>query len=176
MHLRIQLQHDESDCAAACLAMILNYYGKAVSIRKLRIAAGTDTQGTSGYGIKACAEQYGLSCKGFTDPEKKSLKNIPFPAIFHVRKESIEHYVVVDSIKNGKVRIFDPADGIDKMPLSDFENWWSGVFFLLCPCDNFEKEKEDKTPIIRFFSLLKPHTLLLSKIIVSSIILTVFGV
>ena len=176
MHLRIQLQHDESDCAAACLSMILKFYGKAVSIRKLRLAAGTDTQGTSGYGIKVCAEQFGLSCKGFTDSEKKSLQSIPFPAIFHTKKDGIEHYVVVDSIKKGKVKIFDPADGIEKMTLAEFTNWWSGVFFLCCPCDNFEKEKEDKTPIMRFFSLLKPHTLLLSKIILSSIILTIFGV
>ena len=72
MKLRLHLQHDESDCAAACLAMILDYYGREVSIRKLRTAAGTDKQGTSGYGITVCANQYGLSCKGFFDSNKSN--------------------------------------------------------------------------------------------------------
>lgn len=176
MHLKLQLQHDESDCAAACISMILRFYGKSVNIRKLRTVAGTDRQGTSGYGIKVCAEEYGLSCKGFVDNEKQSINNIPFPAIFHMKKNSIEHYIVVNSIKKGMVKIYDPADGIVKMPLTDFLNWWTGVFFLLCPCETFVPEKEDKTPIVRFFSLLKPHTKLLSKILLSSIILTIFGV
>lgn len=176
MHLKIQLQHDESDCAAACIAMILEYYGRTVNIRKLRTAAGTDTLGTSGVGIVTCAEKYGLSCKGFACPDKNMLKDIPFPAIFHMRKDSIEHYVVVDSIRKDIVKIFDPAEGIIKMPLSEFIEWWTGVFFLSSPLETFKKEKEDKTPLVKFLTLLKPHKLLLSKIITTSCLLTLFGI
>ncbi|MCQ2591871.1 MAG: peptidase domain-containing ABC transporter [Treponema sp.] len=176
MQLKLRLQHDETDCAAACLGMILEYYGREVNIRKLRTVAGTDMQGTSGYGIKLCAEKFGLSCKGFAIPEKNRLNEIPMPAIFHTRKDSQEHYVVVESVKKGFVRIFDPAEGIVKMPLSDFISIWTGIVFLCCPSERFIKEKEDKSPIVKFFSLLKPHKLLLSKIIVASMILTIFGI
>ena len=176
MHLRIHLQHDESDCAAACLAMILDYYGREVNIRKLRTTAGTDTQGTSGYGIKVCAEKYGLNCKGFSIPEKNNLEKIPFPAIFHLRKNSVEHYVVVDSVKNKTIKIYDPAEGVVKMPVSEFIELWSGIFFLCFPSDRFEQKKEDKAPLLKFMALLKPHKVLLSKIMVSSLIITIFGI
>lgn len=35
-------QHDETDCAAACLSMICYYYNKKYSIAKLRDIIGTD--------------------------------------------------------------------------------------------------------------------------------------
>lgn len=176
MNMKLQLQHDESDCAAACLGMLLKYFGKEVNIRKLRTVAGTDRKGTSGYGIKVCAEKFGLTCKGFAAPDKLQLKDIPFPAIFHTNKNSLEHYVVVSGLKNNKVRVYDPAEGIKKIPLQEFLDYWTGIFFLCTPSDSFIQGKEDKTPIMKFFTLLKPHKVLLSKILLSSMILTLFGV
>lgn len=176
MKLKLHLQHDETDCAAACLAMILDYYGREVSIRKLRTAAGTDRQGTSGYGITVCAEQYGLSCKGFFATDKTMLKQLVFPAIVHTRKNGLEHYVVIEKIKNGIVRIFDPADGIKKEALDDFLGIWTGIFFLCSPKADFVKEKEDKNPLLKFFALLRPHIKLLLKILLASLILSVFGI
>lgn len=41
-------QQDETDCGAACIATIAKYYGKRISITKIRNIAGTDTKGTSG--------------------------------------------------------------------------------------------------------------------------------
>ncbi|MCR4733397.1 MAG: peptidase domain-containing ABC transporter [Treponema sp.] len=176
MKLKLHLQHDETDCAAACLAMILDYYGREVSIRKLRAAAGTDKQGTSGYGITVCAEQYGLSCKGFFATEKTMLQQLVFPAIVHTRKDGLEHYVVIESLKKGFLRIFDPADGIRKEKVESFLEIWTGIFFLCCPKDSFVKEKEDKNPLVKFFVLLRPHLKLLLKIIIASLLLSVFGI
>lgn len=176
MRMKILYQHDESDCAAACLAMILKYYGREVSIRKLRAVAGTDVHGTSGYGIKVCAEEFGLNCKGFAAPTLDVLTQIPLPGIFHTRKDSLEHYVVVDKVENGYVRIFDPAEGIKKIKQSDFEKIWSGVFFLCSQGNNFVKEKEDKIPLFRFLSVLNNYKLLLVKIISASFLLTLFGI
>lgn len=176
MSLKLQLQHDESDCAAACLSMVLKFFGREVNIRKLRTVAGTDMQGTSGYGIKVCAEKFGLSCKGFSAPDKKLISEIPFPAIFHTCKNSQEHYVVVESLKHNKLKVFDPAEGIKKVPLQEFYENWTGIFFLCSPSETFVTGKEDKTPMMKFFSLLQPHKHLLSKIFASSLVLTFFGV
>ena len=44
-------QMDETDCGAACLAIISKYHGKSISIARIRNLAGTDTQGTSAKGI-----------------------------------------------------------------------------------------------------------------------------
>ena len=39
-------QFDESDCGAACLAMIASHFGSHLSITKIREVAGTDREGT----------------------------------------------------------------------------------------------------------------------------------
>jgi len=51
MKLKPILQHDERDCGAACLAMILEHYGRHVPIQRIRSAAGSDTAGAETYKI-----------------------------------------------------------------------------------------------------------------------------
>lgn len=176
MKLKIEMQHDETDCGAACLRMILGYYGKEVSIRKLRLSANTDTLGTSGLGLSLCAEKNGLSCKGFHTPDKSIIHNIPFPAIFHIRRNSLEHYVVVSKLSGKTITIFDPAEGIIKLNIDEFFSYWTGIFFLCEPETNFVKSKEEQKPLLKFLSLLKQHKNLITKIIVSSLILCLFGI
>ncbi|MBP5568929.1 MAG: peptidase domain-containing ABC transporter [Treponema sp.] len=174
--LKIQMQHDESDCAAACLRMILGFFGKDVSIRKLRLNAMTDTQGTSGLGIAMCAKKNGLTCKAFTAPDKSMIFDIPLPAIFHIRNKSMEHYVVLSKVTNDSVTIFDPAEGVQKMKVEEFFALWTGIFFLCKPKDDFVKSKDEDSPFLKFFAVLKNHKQLLSKIIVSSLLLCSFGI
>ena len=123
------LQHDETDCGAACISIILQYYGKTVPLRKIRSAAGTDSVGTSGFGIVKGAEKFGLSCKGLMSLNKDKIEDIPFPAIFHI-KEHLDHYVVVYKVNRKFVFISDPAVGLRKIKRGDFFNWWTGVFFI----------------------------------------------
>ncbi len=40
-------QHDMTDCAAACLAMVCLHYKKETTITKLRDMMGTDLKGTN---------------------------------------------------------------------------------------------------------------------------------
>ena len=41
------LQHESAECGLACLAMIVNYYGKSISIITLRNKYKISLQGTS---------------------------------------------------------------------------------------------------------------------------------
>lgn len=169
------LQHDEADCGAACISIILQYYGKTVSLRKIRSMAGTDTIGTSGLGIVRGAEKFGLSCKGLMAPEKTKIENIPLPAIFHIH-EHLEHYVVVYKVTKKFIFISDPAIGLRKIKRDDFCKWWSGVFFILFPTAEFEKGNENRGLIFRFVYLLKPHKRLVIEILVASFLLSLFGI
>lgn len=169
------LQHDETDCGAACLSIVLNYYGKSVPIRRIRSAAGTDSIGTSGYGIVKGAERFGLSCKGLMAPEKNKIDEIPLPAIFHI-KENLDHYVTVYKLNKNYVFISDPAEGLRKIKREIFLSWWTGVFFILFPTSDFEKGNEDKGLLLRFTSLLKPHKRLVAEILIASLLLSLFGV
>ena len=44
-------QHDTTDCAAACLAMVCLHYKKEVTITRLRDMMGTDLKGTNLVGL-----------------------------------------------------------------------------------------------------------------------------
>lgn len=169
------LQHDETDCGAACVSIILKFYGKSVPLRRIRSVCGTDSVGTSGYGIVKGAEKFGLSAKGLMSPEKDKLDSIPLPAIFHVR-EKVEHYVVVYRITKKSVYISDPAEGLKKMPVEDFTKWWTGVFFILFPTGDFEKGNENRGLLLRFAYLLKPHKRFVGEVLLASLLLSLFGV
>lgn len=169
------LQHDLTDCGAACLSIVLQYYGKTVPLRRIRAACGTDSVGTSGYGIVKGAEKFGLSCKGLMSPEKDKLSEIPLPTIFHVR-EKVDHYVVVYKVSKKYVFISDPAEGLRKMTRSDFCTWWTGVFFILFPTGDFEKGNENRGLLLRFAYLLKPHKRMVTEILTASFLLSIFGV
>lgn len=65
-------QHDETDCGAACLASIAEYYGKRISISRIRYFSGTDCFGTSGFGLVKGASALGMSCRGIISEEKIS--------------------------------------------------------------------------------------------------------
>lgn len=54
-------QHDTTDCAAACMAMICMHYKKEITITKLRDIMGTDIKGTNLIGLSKCAETLGFT-------------------------------------------------------------------------------------------------------------------
>lgn len=176
MRIKCVLQHDETDCGAACLSTILQYYGKKVSLTKIRSEAGTDTAGTSGFGIVKGAAKFGLSCKGLAADDKDRIAEIPFPAIFHLHNNSQDHYVVLYKVRKNTVYISDPARGPRKIPLADFRKVWSGIFFILSPNSSFEKGSDKDGMLFRFFSLLKPYKKLVGQVFTASIILSLFGV
>ena len=171
----IVLQHDETDCAAACLATIAKHYGKTVAINRIRMLSGTDKMGTSGLGIVRGAEALGFSCKGVLSSEKNFHQGLPFPIIAHLKQDVMDHYVVVYKIGK-KVVVADPASGIEKVPLSVFQEKWTGVFFLLIPDSGFEQTKETKGLFSRFAYLLKPHKKILIEVAVASIVLSFLGI
>lgn len=49
--IKLIKQHDEKDCGVACLSMVLNFYDTSVPISKLRLMSGTNSQGTSAFGL-----------------------------------------------------------------------------------------------------------------------------
>lgn len=150
-------QHDETDCGAACLATIAKYYGKTVSISKIRFYAGTDVMGTSGVGIVKGAEKLGFSCRGMLGTEGVFCEDIPFPVICHVKKGLLDHYVVVYGKKEKNIIVADPDEGLIRLNEKDFYKLWTKIFFILLPEQKFSHTKETKGLFSRFFYLLKPY-------------------
>lgn len=169
-------QQDETDCGAACLATIAKYYGKRISITKIRNLAGTDTKGTSGKGIIKAASSIGFTCKALIAKEKKLRTDLPFPIIVHINRDGLEHYIVVYKIKQNKLLVADPADSLCWIKIDLFYQWWTGIFFFISPNSHFEKTNDDKTFFQRFWYLLQQNKTIAIEVFIASFVLTILGI
>ncbi len=169
-------QQDETDCGAACIATVAKYYGKRIAISKIRSMAGTDKIGTSAKGIEKAAGELGFTCKIMASHDKKFKDDLPLPLIAHVNRDGLEHYVVVYKIKRNRILVADPADSVLWIKKTEFNTWWSGIFFLIFPNQSFEKTGDDKSVFQRFWHLLAQNKSLGVEIFITSFIMTVLGI
>lgn len=95
-------QQDESDCGAACISTVAKFYGKRISVSKIRNVAGTDINGTSGKGIVRACESIGFSCKTMFSDKKLLKSEYPLPLIVHIKRDGLEHYIVIYKVKKTK--------------------------------------------------------------------------
>lgn len=170
------LQHDEFDCAPACLASVCKYYGKRIPLTVIRRLAGTDRDGTSGFGIIRGAEELGFSCKGGASTAKTLSADMMYPFIAHVKRDNLDHYVIVYKYKNNKVYIGDPACGLRIVKTDAFRAEWTGVFFIILPMEKFEKNKDTDTKLTRFIKILARYKKILVEVLVASILLSLLGI
>lgn len=169
------LQHDETDCAAACIAMISKYYGLKIPLGKIRDLASTDIIGTNVLGIKEAGEKLGFSVKAVRAEKDELTSDLSFPLIAHVNKGGLMHYVVVYKIKNGKLLIADPGIGLHKQSIEEFCEIWSGILVFLNPSEKFKAGNEKVGIFERFFFLIKPNKTLIFHITVATLINTFLG-
>ena len=100
-------QQSSSDCGAACLAMISQYWGKNLSLNYLRNLAGVGRSGASLKNLAKAAERLGY----MASPVRATLKPLVEqnkPWIAHWQGD---HYVVVYRLKGDRLLIADPAQG-----------------------------------------------------------------
>ncbi|MGK7954195.1 MAG: ABC transporter transmembrane domain-containing protein [Crocosphaera sp.] len=164
-------QQSGSDCGAACLAMIARYWGKKLSINRLRDIANVDRNGASLKGLCHAAESIGFSPR----PVKASLDKLAqqeLPAIVHWEGK---HYIVVYEITKKQVIVGDPAIGQKTLSYAEFQEHWTGYTLLLQPTVSLKNTQEVKTPFWQFFELVKPHGLVLFEIFIASLFIQVFG-
>ncbi len=91
--------------------MILRFYGKHVSINKLRDLASVSREGSSLYSIAQAAECLGFESRGLKTSWDR-LTKIELPAIAHWQGF---HFVVIYEVKRDRVTLADPAIGLRKI-------------------------------------------------------------
>lgn len=171
-------QHDTTDCAAACLAMICRYYKKDITITKLRDILGTDIKGTTLSGLEKGCKKLGFDTKAIRVDKEGILSKYTLPAIAHIiTDDGFSHFVVIQKIRKDKVVILDPANGYEKKDIDDFFINFDGVMLLLVPNNEFECSKNNEGKNLnKFISLLLPQKRLFLYSIIVSIMLTAMGI
>lgn len=77
-------QHDTTDCAAACMAMVCLHYKKETTIARLRDMMGTDLKGTNLIGLAKAAETLGFTSQAVRVDREGFLSAYTLPAIANI--------------------------------------------------------------------------------------------
>ena len=173
-------QIDETDCGAACLAMILKNYHSRVSIAHLRHIAKTNTEGTTALGLVKTAEKFDMNVQAVkADVSLFYMSDIQYPFIVHVIKDGglLHYYVVLKSTKR-KIIVADPdsTSGIKKMSKKAFEKEWTGITLFMVPKADFKPVKEKKNNLLSLFPYMFKQKKLVRNIIVAALLMTLISI
>ncbi|MGD1699453.1 ABC transporter transmembrane domain-containing protein [Dapis sp. BLCC M229] len=164
-------QQSSSDCGAACLAMISQYWGKRFSINQLRNLANVGRSGASLKNLAKAAESLGFQSR----PVRASLSRLEEQKDPWFAHWEGMHYVVVYKIKGKQVLIADPAMGKKWLSRSEFLGSWSGYALLLQPTQELRNAETGKVSLGNFFNVLWPYRNTILQIILMSVLIQVFG-
>ena len=127
------VQMDAVECGAASLVCVLGFHGRHVTLEEARRVCGVNRDGSSALQITAAAENYGLSCDGYS-VESEELADLKLPGILFW---GFDHFVVLEGWKRGEWRIMDPAAGQRWVSAEEFDAKFTGVVLELQPTDAF---------------------------------------
>ncbi|MCA8987893.1 MAG: cyclic nucleotide-binding domain-containing protein [Planctomycetaceae bacterium] len=125
-HLPWISQQAEADCGLACLAMIAEYFGKAVSLDELRQRWTVHPNGVSFRDLEQISDSVGLRATAVRI-DVDHLESVSMPVVVN-RTDS--HYVVVFQVDGEILTIGDPATGIYRLHLNEFKKLWGGHLML----------------------------------------------
>jgi NHLM bacteriocin system ABC transporter peptidase/ATP-binding protein len=132
------IQMESVECGAACLAMILGYYGRFVPLEDLRGQCGVSRDGAKATSVLAAARAHGLIAKGY-QAEAEALKGLTGPVIIFW---AFQHFMVVEGIRTryGRpvVAVNDPASGPRLMDWDEFDAGFTGVILSFERGPDFE--------------------------------------
>lgn len=151
-------QHDEQDCAAACIASVARFYGLKTPLISIRDACGTGMDGTSLKGIMEGFGKIGIDAKPFRSIDKAvgPLSMAGLPVILHtMRKDGGFHFVVLYRMTRNGALVMDPADGeYSEWSREELQAKWSGYIVCAKPRPDFRKGDFTVSTLARFAKVI----------------------
>jgi ATP-binding cassette subfamily B protein len=160
-------QLEFSDCGAACLAMVLRFYGREMRLEEVRDIVGSGRDGTDAGKILDGAERCGLRGRGLK-LDIEDLHELPPGAILHWE---FNHFVVFERMVRGGIEIVDPARGRRRIPMDSVSKSFTGIVLLVQPTAKFEPAKSTDNRVWNYLAQLLGQRHLLTRVIVTSVLL-----
>ncbi|MEV4891101.1 cysteine peptidase family C39 domain-containing protein, partial [Nonomuraea sp. NPDC055795] len=169
------LQMSNADCGAACLAMLLRYFGDRVSLHEVREVCAAGRDGVSAAAIVRAGGAFGLLVKGFrAEPDQAAA--LPLPLIAHW---GADHFVVVEEVTPLHVRVLDPARGRLRLSRAEFADGLGTLLLTAEPGEEFRPRKRRTVPFWRTYGAallrLPGARRLLAQVLAVSVVLQVLG-
>ena len=130
----VVMQMEALECGAACLAMVMAYYGKWVPLEQVRLDCGVSRDGSNAKNVMLAARHYGFEVHGYRMELDALRENATFPCIIHW---NFDHFVVLDGFKGNKAILNDPARGVVKLSMEQFDEGFTGVCITVAPGEGF---------------------------------------
>ena len=131
----VLLQMHASECGAACLGIVLGYFGRWVPLTELREKCEVSRDGSSAASILRASRHYGLECNGLS-VRAEQLKMLEFPLVLFWQ---FSHFLVLEGIDSRFYYLNDPSTGRRRVSAEEFEKSYSGIALRF-------KRGEDFTP------------------------------
>ncbi len=167
----VALQMNAVECGAACLAMILGYYGRPTRVSECYDRMGIGRDGVSARMVAQCARSYELKVKAFS-VAPSAFAAVQIPAIVHW---NFNHFVVVERWSPTTVEIIDPAVGRMYLRADEFAASFTGVVLTFAPDETFERRRAPRSLAYRYLAFLSQARGLVWNILGASLLLQVFG-
>lgn len=139
------LQEGAADCGIACLAAVLAFHSRNADAYEIKRSLPQSDRGATLATLADLARGRGMAARGLrcTLP---GLAHVRMPVIAHWRND---HFVVIESVKGGRVSYMDPAVGRRTVRSSEFDESFSGVLLELAPAATFKPiERERRSSVL----------------------------
>jgi ATP-binding cassette subfamily B protein len=133
----VVLQMTTTQCGAACLTMVLNYYGNAISLTEVSEQMDVGRDGATALAIAQTGRRYGLEVHAYSG-ETHLLENVQLPAILHW---NFSHFVVLEQWSPTGTVIVDPASGRRPVSSEEFDRSFTGIILTLAPGATFRQQR-----------------------------------
>ena len=140
----VVMQLEALECGAACLAMILAYYGKWVPLDQVRADCGVSRDGSRAGNIYRAAVHYGLAVEAYSMSPEEIREAGKFPCIVHW---NMNHFVVLNGFSGMHAWINDPARGEVRVDWDEFDDAFTGVVLIPVPGEDFVPDGRKKSTV-----------------------------
>jgi len=164
-------QLNAMECGAACLTMVLGYFGRHVRLESVRDAVGSNRDGTTAAQLVRIGEMFGLRGRGFKVDDPADLDLLAPGAILHWE---FNHFVVFERLAKDGVYLVDPAAGRRFVAMAELRRSFTGVALQFEPSDAFQLQKKGRSLLLHYARATLRYTGLLPRLIAVTLILQLF--
>ena len=168
------LQMNTVECGAACLAMILNYYGRKTSVSEIHKNAGVGRDGLSALSLVQTARRYGLKVRTIS-LAVNDFRLVDLPAIIYWQ---FNHFLVLERWSSSCVDVVDPASGRKRLTVQEFDAGFTGIVMMFEPNMEFDTHQTSAPSLsLRTYLMqyLKQSPFVFLQIMLASLLLQAFG-
>ena len=140
----VVMQMEALECGAACLAMVMAYYQKWVPLEVVRVDCGVSRDGSNAKNMMLAAMHHGFEVHGYRMELDALREKATFPCIIHW---DFDHFVVLDGFRGDRAFINDPARGMVKVPIAQFDEAFTGIVITLAPSESFTPSGRRKSTL-----------------------------